>query len=88
MGNEGVDHDTTAREDREGRMTMTLRVPICDSDKAMEWYKSLSVDQRINLKELCPIICGMDFQWLGVLFTLDERIALLHRKLQIEGILS
>lgn len=58
---------------------------VIDSTKAMEWYKTLDINKRINLKALCPLICGVDFQEIGVIFTLDERIGIIYHKLKIEG---
>jgi hypothetical protein len=62
-----------------------VRIKIIETDKAMHWYKTLDINKRINLKELCPTICGVDFQEIGCMFTLDERIGILYHKLQLEG---
>ena len=62
-----------------------MRLKVIETDKAMQWYKTLDINKRIALKELSPTICGVDFQEIGCLFTLDERIGILYRKLQLEG---
>lgn len=51
----------------------------------MEWYKTLSIEQRINLKELCPIICGVEFSPLVSLLGFKLTINTLHEKLKLEG---
>ena len=53
----------------------------------MNWYKTLSITQRIAMKELCVDIVGVSWTDLGKLFTMRERINLIHQKLQMEGIL-
>lgn len=64
---------------------MADHIKIIQTGKGMEWYKTLDINKRINLKELCPLICGADFQELGFLFTLDERIGIIYHKLKLEG---
>jgi len=51
----------------------------------MNWYKTLTVEQRINLKELCPIICGANFSGLVKLLGFKLTINTLHQKLQLDG---
>ena len=51
----------------------------------MEWYKTLNIDQKVNLKELCPEILGVGFQELNPLFSFTERIEMLYNKLKFEG---
>ena len=53
----------------------------------MNWYKTLSINQRLSLKELCPTIVGCTWEDLGLLFTIKERIEILYNKLKLEGIL-
>lgn len=52
---------------------------------AMNWYKSLDLDQRINLKGLAKSIGGIQFEDLTLLFRLDECIYMLYNKLKQEG---
>ena len=51
----------------------------------MNWYKSLNIDQKIMLKELCYDITGIDFRELGLMFSFRERIEILYNKLVKEG---
>lgn len=51
----------------------------------MEWYNTLDIQQKINLKDYFKLICGYSFEDLGGLFSLSERIELIHQKLKLEG---
>ena len=51
----------------------------------MTWYKTLDINKRIALKELCKTICGVTWEQLRLLFSMSENIELLYRKLQLEG---
>ena len=51
----------------------------------MEWYKTLDINQRINLKDCSEMLCGMPYNQLRVLFSMSEIIEILHNKLKIEG---
>lgn len=51
----------------------------------MEWYKTLGIHQKINLKILAIDICGVSWESLCKIFTQRQVIRLLHRKLKIEG---
>jgi len=53
----------------------------------MNWYKTLTIEQRINLKELSELICGIRFETLISIFGFYDAIELLYNKLQIEGFL-
>lgn len=50
----------------------------------MEWYKSLTIEQKINLKDCCALITGMTWEELSILFSFREKIRLIHKKLQLE----
>lgn len=52
---------------------------------SLHWYKSLSINQKISLKELSELICGIKWADFNILFSPIERIEILHNKLQIEG---
>jgi hypothetical protein len=52
-----------------------------------QWYVPLSIDQKIMLKELCPLLVGLSFEELGHIFSFEERIEILYNKLQKEGFL-
>ena len=51
----------------------------------MDWYKSLSIHQRINLKKIADIITGLTWAELGVFFTLADRIKIIHKSLINNG---
>jgi hypothetical protein len=51
----------------------------------MNWYRTLDLHQRINLKELSETICGVRFESMVMLFGLKDSLDLLHEKLKIEG---
>lgn len=51
----------------------------------MEWYKTLTIWQKINLKECSDLIVGMSFTDMGLFFSFKERIDMLYDKLQKEG---
>ena len=51
----------------------------------MEWYKTLDINQRINLKHLCSTLVGADWSSLSLLFSYKEKINILHKKLKLEG---
>ena len=53
--------------------------------KANEWYKSLNMNQKINLKELTDDICGMPFTFMVKIFGFKEAIFHIHAKLDAEG---
>lgn len=56
--------------------------------KAMYWYKSLSVNNRIGLKEVAHLICGIKWEdFIRLKFSPKERIQILYDKLKIEGII-
>ena len=52
---------------------------------AVIWYKSLSINQKMGLKELSELICGMKWEDFNILFTPQERLEILHNKLMLEG---
>jgi len=51
----------------------------------MKWYKTLTIQQRISLKELCEVICGIRFDMLVRLFGLRESVQIIYNKLKLEG---
>jgi len=60
---------------------------IDNTNESIEWYKSLSIGQRIDLKVFSPAICGVDFQFLTKCFGFKFSIHLLHQKLILEKII-
>ena len=51
----------------------------------MEWYKTLDINTRINLKDSFQLIVGYSFSDLGRLFSFKARIEICHSKLLLEG---
>lgn len=51
----------------------------------MEWYKKKSIHERINIKDACPMILGVEFHWLVQIFSFSEAIDLIYNKLKLEG---
>lgn len=51
----------------------------------MEWYKTLDLHVRINVKSCCELLTSVSFEQLNLLFTLREKIDILHNKLKMEG---
>lgn len=51
----------------------------------MEWYKTLTIHQKINAKECFELLTGISFGSLAFLFTLPERMDIMLNKLRIEG---
>lgn len=51
----------------------------------MNWYKTLTINQRINLKDCCKMIVGIDYDSLRLLFSMRDIIEMLHNKLKLEG---
>ena len=52
---------------------------------SISWYKSLSLNQKMALKEVSVLICGMKWEDFNLLFGPRERLEILHRKLMLEG---
>ena len=53
----------------------------------MKWYNSLSINQKINLKQISHLITGMEFSDMVYLLGFNLSINTLYEKLVIEGIL-
>jgi hypothetical protein len=56
--------------------------PIAD-----QWYRSLSVAQRLMLKATFIDISGVTWEDAGTLLSMRERIAIYHGKLVAEGVI-
>lgn len=59
-----------------------------ESLTAISWYRLLSINQKIQLKQLSEDICGFPWETIGLLLTPRERIEVLYEKLKIEGIIK
>lgn len=58
---------------------------ITEQLSAVNWYKSLSLKQKMVLKEVSELICGMKWEDFNILFTPRERLEILHEKLKLIG---
>lgn len=56
--------------------------------KSLQWYKSLTLNQRFLLKEMSSAICGMKWEDFTILFSGKERIEILYNKLVLEDIIK
>jgi len=54
---------------------------------SIEWYKSLDVNMRINVKDVFILLTGIDFSQLNFLFSYKEKIEIMHQKLIREAII-
>lgn len=69
-------------------MCMDMVEPYQSSQQSIVWYKTLSIEQKIGLKELSPEITGgITFDILIRLFNFKGAISLLHEKLVAEKII-
>ena len=55
------------------------------TDKAIAWYKTLDLNQKINIKGCFDLLCGMGWQEIAFIIPLGERIKLAYDKLKLEG---
>lgn len=56
-----------------------------ETKQSIEWYLKLDIHQKINLKEMFELLCGVEFEKLSSIFSFSERIKIVHDKLKIEG---
>lgn len=54
----------------------------------MEWYKTLDIHTRINMKECFYLACGIKFEDLSFIFSFRDRINILYKKLLYEGLIN
>jgi len=54
----------------------------------MNWYKTLDIHTKINLKSITPLIVGYEFSSLIKILGFVELVNCLEQKLKIEGILT
>jgi hypothetical protein len=50
---------------------------------AVSWYKSLSINQKMALKEVSALICGMNWEDFNILFSPRERLEILHKQINV-----
>ena len=53
--------------------------------KSIEWYKSLDSHQKINLKDIFILLCGIGWSEISFIIPLRERIEISYNKLKMEG---
>lgn len=53
--------------------------------ESIDWYKQLDMNQKINLKEITDILCGMPYQFMVKILGFKEAIHQIHMKLRAEG---
>ena len=51
----------------------------------MEWYRTLSVKQKVNVRECFYLACGITLNQSLKIFSFSECMDLLYSKLKIEG---
>jgi hypothetical protein len=52
---------------------------------AIDWYKKLSLNQKMGVKECAHLLCGMRWDQFCILFSPRDRIEILYNKLKMEG---
>ena len=56
-----------------------------DTDKrSFEWYKSLSLNERINIKAGFVLFCNVEWNDLSFIFSFKERTEILYNKIKKE----
>lgn len=53
----------------------------------MDWYKSLDIHTRINVKEIFGLLTGISFEELSFMSSFRERITIMENKLRIEKLI-
>jgi hypothetical protein len=53
----------------------------------LKWYTQLTIHQKINLRQICILICGIEWIDLQMFFPFFEGIEILYHKLKKEGII-
>jgi hypothetical protein len=59
-----------------------------DSEEAVRWYRGLDISQKIFLKSAFGSLCGIGFSESSFIFSLREKITIMHTKLKIEGLVA
>ena len=55
------------------------------TNDGIEWYKKLSFEQKLGLKECAHLLTGMKWEDYTILFSPRQRIEILYNKLKLEG---
>ena len=53
----------------------------------MKWYKQLSKERKLHIREVFELACGIPLNAAITFFSFSECMDLLHQKLELEGIL-
>lgn len=53
--------------------------------ESLNWYKGLDLNQKINLKEIFVLLCGLEWSAIAFIIPLRQRIDLAYNKLKKEG---
>lgn len=51
----------------------------------VEWYKTLSLNQKLGLKECAHLLTGIRWEQFTILFTPRQRLEILYEKMKLEG---
>ena len=51
----------------------------------MEWYKTLDINAKINAKSCFELLCGVKWEQLSFMFSMQDRIEIMYNKLKMEG---
>lgn len=62
-----------------------MKYDIVGNTGGVEWYKTLSINQKLGLKEVAHLLCGMKWEQFTLLFTPRQRLNILYEKLKLEG---
>jgi len=62
-----------------------MKTNVRNTEEGLEWYKSLSFNQRMGLKECAHLITGIRWEQFMILFSPRERLGLLYDKMKNEG---
>ena len=68
-------------------LKLSIPKPSILKAEKMDWYKSLDINTRINVKDCFKLLTGVRFEELSFMFSLKERIEIMHDKLKIEGLI-
>jgi hypothetical protein len=55
---------------------------------AIQWYRGLSIDHKINVKVLCKEMFGIPFEDMRIMFSLLEIITIFYDKMLSLGLLE
>lgn len=52
---------------------------------SIDWYKTLDLHQKVNLKSIFNLLCGLSWSDISCLFSMREKIDIVYNKLKMEG---